>query len=1125
MTDLIRISRKAAVFAAIVMIAALIAAPPASAQSLYGSIVGTVNDQSGAPVPGVSVTATNTGTSHKIDAVTDGDGNYAFRNLQPGTYDLAISMTGFRELKRTGIRATANNPVRQDLKLEVGTVSEAVTVTAETTILQTEKADLHTELSAKEVTNLPLNQFRNYQALLNLVPGATPAQLQNAEIDTPGRALSTSINGVARNVNAFRVDGAVSVNVWLPHHVGYVQSAETIETVNISTNNFDADQGMAGGAAVTVLTKSGTNQLHGSGFFLRNQDEFNANTFSNNANGLTKPDQGTSIYGGTVGGPIVKNKLFFFGGWERYAAHRGTNVNYSVPSARMRVGDFTEAAAANPGFVLYNPFTGGAGGVGRTPFPNNTIPANLISPIWQKALTYYPNPNAPDLNRNGIADDFVQQRTVKNDRDNFDSKLTFQRSASHNIWAKFSMLRANVIDNFSLGFDNGSLGDTKIYVGVLGHTWTLSPSLVLDGSIGLNRQDQSVTGPDFGTNLGLDVFGIPGTNGNSRASGMPAFNINADPFAGQTNAYDLGTTPNWMPLFRHERSYTFTQALTWVKGRHQIRGGIDLVRHELNHFQAEFGDFGGVRGGFRFIGTITGAPGYNATIYNELGAFALGLTDRRQKDVQEIEMTGREWQHAIFLADHWNASEKLTLNLGLRLERYPLMTRRDSGIERLDFSTYEVLLGGRGSTPEDVGIKVKSVYFAPRLGAMYRATNNTVVRAGYGITYNPLPWSRPLRGSFPYDVFFNQTAEQFSAFPIAAGIPPVTVPDLSSGRVKLPPNTFMRSPNPNDVDRGRIQQMNLAVEHRLPGDISLEVALVHTRTDGGYADLNLNYGEPGGGQAARKYFNVAGTTDVLDWASRTKTRYKGLQIALNRPFRNGLLLKGAYTLSQTKNMADEDGWVGLTWNHPLKYDDSFALAGYDRTHVFQMGWVYELPFAKNSNNPLAQIVKNWQINGVGAWYSGTPFSITGTNNALNCQGCGSIFINVQGDPKPTGKPGAGIDPSGRPIDPWYDLSLFSQPTGLGHDGFGTSRRNQFRTPSVWNVDMSLFRSFPMGRFRPEIRIEAQNVFNHTNWGRPNTTFTSPQFMSFAPGAAHQVNTIWGTGTLERQVRIGLRLEF
>jgi hypothetical protein len=1122
--NLTRLSRMAAVVAAIALIAAAIAVPPAAAQTLYGAIVGTVSDQSGAPVPGVTVTATNTGTSNKADAVTDNDGNYSFRNLQPGTYDLTVHMSGFRDMKRTGIRASANNPVRQDLKLEVGSLTEAVTVTAETTILQTEKADLHTELTAKEVTNLPLNQFRNYQALLNLVPGATPAQLQNAEIDTPGRALSTSINGVARNVNAFRVDGAVSVNVWLPHHVGYVQSAETIETVNVATNNFDADQGMAGGAAVTVLTKSGTNEFHGSGFFLRNQDEFNANTFANNANGLTKPDQGTSIYGGTVGGPIVKNRLFFFGGWERYAAARGTNVNYSVPSAKMRNGDFSEAAAANPGFVLYNPFTGGAGGVGRVPFANNTIPANLISPIWQKALTYYPLPNAGDLNRNGIADDFVQERTTSNDRDNFDTKLTFQRTPSHNIWAKFSMLSANVVDNFSLGFDEGSLGDTKIYVGVIGHTWTLSPSVVLDGNIGINRQDQSVTGPDYGTNLGLDFFGIPGTNGNSRSSGMPAFNINTEPFAGQTgqnSPYDLGTTPNWMPLFRHERSYTFSQALTWVKGRHQIRTGIDIVKHELNHYQAEFGSFGGVRGGFRFNGTVTGAPGYNATVYNELAAFTLGLTDLRQKDVQEIEMTGREWQHALFVADHWNVNEKLTVNAGLRLERYPLMTRKDSGIERLDYNTYTVLLGGRGDVPEDVGINVKSVYLAPRLGAVYRATHDTVLRGGYGITYNPLPWSRPMRGSYPYDVFFNQTAEQFAFFPVSAGIPTVTVPDLSTGRVKLPPNTFMRSPNPDDVDRGRIQQMNVAVEQRLPGDLSLEVAFVHTRTDGGYADLNLNYGEPGGGQAARKFFNVAGTTDVLDWASRTKTRYKGLQLALNRPFRNGLLIKGAYTLSQTKNMADEDGWVGLTWNTPIKYDDNFALAGYDRTHVFQMGWVYELPFAKNSSNPLAQIVKNWQVNGIAAWYSGTPFSIGGTNNALNCQGCGTgtfILINAPADISPTGTPGSATVP-------WYDPSAFSQPTGLGREGFGTSARNQFRTPSVWNVDMGLFRSFPMGRIRPEIRLEAQNVFNHTNWGRPNTTITSPQFMTFQPGAAHQFNTIWGTGTTERVVRLGLRLEF
>jgi len=1124
MSDLIRAWIQAAKVAAILVVAALIAAPPASAQTLYGSITGAVTDQSGAPVPGATVVATNAATALKVEATTDATGHYTFRNLVPGDYDLAISVQGFREHRQTAVRVPAGNPLRVDVKLEVGTVAEAVTVVGESTLLQTEKADLHTELTSKEVRNLPLNQFRNYQALLNLVPGATPAQLQNAEIDTPGRALTTSINGTARNNNAFRIDGAVSVNVWLPHHVGYVQSAETIEVVNVSTNNFDADQGMAGGAAVTVVTKSGTNQFHGSGFFLRNQDELNANTFANNAGGLARPPTSTSIYGGTVGGPIVKNKLFFFGGWERYAGRRGFQDKYSVPTLKMRNGDFSEVYGAYPSFHLYNPATGGSGGAGRSEFPNGVIPSNMISPVWRDLLSIYPQPNtATDLNLNRLPDDYVIQRQVTNDRDNFDTKLSYQRTPAHNIWLKASMLKANVVDNFSLGFDNGSLGDTKIYVVGVGHSWTLAPNLVLDGNIGMNRQDQSVTGPDFGKNIGSDVLHIPGTNGlEDRQSGLPHFDIPTAAFYPNTNNdYDIGTTPNWMPLFRHERSYTFSSALTWLKGRHQFRGGFDLVRHELNHFQAEFGSFGGVRGGFQFGGLTTATSGYIPQVWNELAGLVLGQETVRQKDVQEIQMTGREMQYGLYVNDHWNATEKLTLSLGLRLEMYPLMHRKDSGIERLDFATYTVLLGGRGDVPEDVGIHHKSFYVAPRLGATYRLNNDTVLRAGYGRTFNPLPWSRPLRGSFPYDIFFNQTADQYASFNLQAGIPPVPVPDLSSGHVLLPRNTFMRSPNPNLVDRATIQQFNVAVERRLPADIALDLAYVHARTDGGYADINANYSEPGLGQPGRKYFSVAGTTDIWDWGARTKSRYNALQVALNRPFKNGLLLKGAYTLSKAQNETDDDGWATLMYSNPIVLDKNFALAGYDRTHVFQMGFVYELPLAKESKSVLGSIVKNWQLNGIASAYSGTPFSVTGTNPTLNCPGCGNgtfTLINVQGDPSPSGTAGSATDP-------WYDKSLFSQPTGLDRNGFGTSLRNQFRTPAVWNVDLGLFRSFPMGRYKPEIRIEATNVFNHTNWGRPNITFTSPLFMTFQPTAAHQFNSIWGTGTIERQVRIGLRLEF
>jgi hypothetical protein len=1106
------------------VMAALLVPTPAAAQALYGSITGTVSDAQGAAIPGATVTATNTGTGNQVSAVTDSDGNYTFRNLLPGTYDLGASLQGFRELKQTGLRVAANTSVRVELKLEVGALAETVNVISDTTLLQTEKADLSTELGAKEIVNLPLNQFRNYQALLNLSPGATPAQFQNAEIDTPGRALRTSVNGMQGNSNAFRIDGAVSVNLWLPHHVGYVNPAETIDTVSISTNNFDADQGMAAGAAVTVVTKSGTNEFHGSAFFLRTQDEFNANTFNNNANNLAKPNLSNSIYGGTLGGPIMKDKLFFFGSWERYQGRRGVNSTYVAPTAKMRAGDFSEVAAAYPSFRLYNPYTGTTGGVGREQFSNFQIPANLLNATSQKVLADWPMPNSStDVNRNGILDDIVIPRTVTNDRDNFDLKLTWQRNNTHSVWAKFGMLDAEVVDNFILGFDEGSLGDTRTYVGTIGHTWTLSPSLVLDGNFGINRMEQTVTGPDYGNNVGTDRYGIPGTNGgNIRASGIPFFDTTGAGGHTQANDYDFGTTPNWMPLFRTEQSFTFSSALTKVMTKHEVRFGIDVVKHELNHFQAEFGGIGGVRGRFTFANDLTGTPGYVSPGWNSFGGFLLGLQSTQAKDVQEIEMSGREWQMAAYIRDRWQIGQKLTLSLGMRFEYYPLMTRAEGkGIERLDYGTYEVLLGGYGSTPKDVGIDMKSFYFAPRIGAMYRLTDKTVLRAGYGRTINPLPWSRPMRGSYPFDIFYNRTAEQYGNLgTLESGIPEVPVPDLSSGRVRLPANTFMRSPSIDDADRAVLQQANAAVEQRLPWDLSLEVAYVYGRSDGGYADRNVNYGEPGGGQAARQLFSVAGTTDVWDWAGRTKRRYNALQVALNRPYRNGLLLKGAYTLSEAKNETDEDGWTTLPWSHPLKLEDNFALSGEDRTHMLQLGFLYDLPFGKDSKGVLGAIVKDWQVNGIFSAYSGTPFSVGGTNNALNCQGCSSIgtLINVQGDPSPTGT-------AGSTTEPWYDPSAFSQPTGTGVDGFGTSRRNQFRTPSVWNMDLGIFRAFPVGKLRPELRVQITNLFNHTNWGRPVTSFTDPRFMTFIPTAAHQFNALWGTATVERQIQIGLRLEF
>jgi len=372
-----------------------------------------------------------------------------------------------------------------------------------------------------------------------------------------------------------------------------------------------------------------------------------------------------------------------------------------------------------------------------------------------------------------------------------------------------------------------------------------------------------------------------------------------------------------------------------------------------------------------------------------------------------------------------------------------------------------------------------------------------------------------MRGSFPYDIFFNNTAEQyFWNTTLEQGIPPVPIPDVSSGQVQLPRGVFFRSPNPTDVDRAIIQQWNVAYERRLPLDVAVEIAYVGTATDGGYADLNVNFGEPGQGNSGLKFFEQAGTSAINDWAARTKSRYHGLQIALNRPFQNGLMLKGAYTLSRAKNMADEDGWVGLTWNHPLMYDANYALAGFDRTHNFQLGFAWELPFLRDDTSAFGAILGGWQLNGLFSAYSGTPYSIGGSNPDLNCVGCGSVFVNVSADPKPVGKVGSGTEP-------YYDLGLFSQPTGLGREGFGTSGRNRFRRPPVWNFDFSLFKGFNFGRVRPELRIEVANLFNHVNWGAPNTTITSPNFLTFAPGNAENATNSPGA----RRVQIGVRVGF
>lgn len=1062
---------------------AVCARPAASAaQTLYGSVVGAVTDNSGGMMPTAAITLTNVETNLVLRATANEAGSFTFANVLPGTYTVRAAFQGFREFVRTGVEVSAGNVSRVNVRLELGDLAESVTVESPVTVLQTDKADVRVELKSKEITTLPLAAYRNYQSLMNLVPGATPPVGANVN-DTPGKSLRSVVNGTNSNNNGTKLDGQVNMNVWLTHHLAYVPPAETIDTVNISTASFEADQGMAGGMAVTVITKSGTNQLKGSAFGYYAADELNARAYF----APSKLNSRRTTAGGTLGGPIQRNRLFFFGSWEGMYELDSTFSFFNVPTERMRNGDFSEVSPQ----IIYDPMTGAANGSGRSPFTGNVIPRDRLSAAALRIQDYYPLPNQPGLTRN-----YTQPFEYNLDRDNFDLKINWNRSSAHQLWGKLSVLDARSANLARFGFEGKGDGSTRSVLFTLGQTWTITPRTVLDGTIGLTRYDQDFRPPDFGVNYGLDVLGVAGTNGpDPRQSGFPWFATGLSP---------IGEDRSWYPMTRNDGSFSMASNLTTIRGNHELRIGGEIARHHLNHWQPEVGN--GPRGGITFGGGVTALRGgpQAPNLYNQYAAFLLGLPTSVGKSLQYELMTTREWQMGLYVRDRWQVSPQFTLSGGVRWEYYPLMTRADRGLELLDLETMNVLLGGVGGNPKNLGIETSKALFAPRVGAAYRFGEKTVLRAGYGLTYNPQPFSRPLRGFYPLTIASTfVSGDSFAPYGrLEDGIPEIVGPDLATGRLPLPATVTMRSPDPENIDRGHIQSWNVTIERRLPLDISLATAYVGTKTTDGYAYVNINAGEPGLGQTGQPFFADFRRTAATEWfGAFTRANYHALQLAINRPFKQGLLLKGAYTFSKAMNEVDDDGWAALTWNAPSQLARNYARAGFDRPHVFQMGFVYELPFAKDKRGVLGAVSRDWQVNGVFSAYSGTPFTVSASATSLNAPGNSQTADQVA-----SVRVLGGIGPGA----PYFDPTSWAPVTEAR---YGNSGRNSVRGPGQWNVDFSLFRGFTAGRYRLEARIEAFNLTNTPKFSNPNANVSGANFMAITSASG------------ERNVRLGLRLQF
>ena len=1091
--------------AAVLLTVAL--AVPAAAQTLYGSLTGNVTDSSGAAVPNAKVDVLNVGTSILKSVPTDERGSYLFTDLQPGVYRVTISAPSFATHTVQGLNITQNTTLRVDSTLAVSQIQETVTVNAASVTLQTDRADINHVISANQVVDLPLmnSQGRNFQGLYKILPGFTPPGEVHSDSGNPQRSMATQANGMPQSNNNTRVDGATISHPWLPRIVAYVPPVEAVETVNVVTNSFDAEQGMAGGAAVNVSIKSGTNEFHGAGWEYHNNSALKARNYFYCLYSCTgDPDRAPkdlqNQFGGAVGGPIKKNKLFFFADWERTTRRRAVTALRTVPTAAMRKGDFNGTDT-----TIYDPNTGAANGTGRTPFPNNTIPTERFDSASVYMQNLIPLPNQPVYPNNYQA---VGRYSAR--RDNVDFKINYIPTPKLQVFGRYSFSPYEFFDPPSLG---EALGDATgggqpgrapglIQTTGIGATYTVSPTVVLDANIGYTRLALSAQNIDLGKNYGLDVLKIPGTNGTDYLqSGYPRFTFNTFSSIGNPNVSN--------PFQFRDPQYVATTNLGVMKGAHSLRFGFEYSKYDINHFQPQASN--GPRGGFNFNGGLTSlSGGASTTGYNSWADFLLGLPQAMGKDVQYLNpATVRMPSFGLYARDSWQISRKLTLNYGIRYEYYFAPRRDHWAGERYDPNTDIVTRGGY-----DVG----KGQFAPRLGIAYRFNEKTVVRVGAGISIDPNSF-RYLRDDYPATIstqYSGATSFQ-AAGTLRTGIPAVVGPDLSLTSFPLPlavgTTTF-----PQVFHRGYVESWNATVQRDIGGGINVQAAYVGSRGVRQTVNQNINAAGPGGGNNGRALFPSFGRISNITYHTPFDTTvYDGLQVQATKRFASSML-GVAYTFSKSISWGDDTD-SGLTWNWlPMLYRNR-AVAGFDRTHNLEFYGSYDLPFGRGrklaNHGIVAAIAGGWQVNWILSRMSGTPFTVATSGTSVNAPGNTQTADQVKGDVQVFGGHGVG--------QPYFDPLAFKAVTDVR---FGNSGRNILRGPGLFNLDGSLFRNFKMTeRFRLQVRAEMFGATNTPQFANPGATVSNMTLNADGSVRALGGYTEITSASGERQIRFAAKLSF
>ncbi|MFN0100901.1 MAG: TonB-dependent receptor domain-containing protein [Bryobacteraceae bacterium] len=1102
-------------FAALLILSFLLATATGWGQAVYGTIVGTVSDASGAAVPNAKVVITDMGRDITQNTTTNESGNFTQRFLIVGRYRVRVEAGGFKAFVQENIPVSVDTELRVDAHLQVGEMNQTIEVTSEAGILKTERSDVAATYTERTVTELPVlnRRFTNFQLM---TPGvvAWPTSLTAASAENPQGSYRMLVNGQSFAGTSHLLDGTDNHDAVL----GWIVINPTLESVTeakITTANYDAEFGVASAGVVSAQTKAGTNQIHGSVFeFLRNDHMIARNPFTQskeipNSNGRLIPLTQWNQFGASIGGAVIKNKLFYFGDYQGTRRNTGGGALLRVPSAAERTGDLSAT-----GVNIFDPRSGPP--AGRTPFAGNVIPASLLSTQTQNLLKLI-----PAANTSAALDqpNFASSGGVRFNDNAFNVRVDHYTTDRIHVFGRYSMQDFGMVAPGSFGLVAGgpgldASGSTSAYAGASdsrnhsiasGFDYNIKPTLLTDFRFGYMRYHVFGQPNGIGTSPAKDA-GIPGLNVDDNFnSGMPAFFINGYGNNLFRFGYALGVNGCNCPLIQDENQYQFVNNWTKIQGNHTFKFGADIRRaHNLRvpsdrHRSGEL----------NFDAARTQGPSGGGS---GLASFLMGDVSRFERYVSN-SLDARETQNRLFffVQDQWRISKRLTINYGLRWENYrPQYVNAPGNGGFVSLSTGEVSVAGQDGVGLDLNVKTSNKLFAPRLGMAYQLNQKTVVRAGYGRGFNlgvfgsifghNVTQNLPILG-----IQSTQPANNFDAvFSLANGPTALDPASILAAQRKGPngknilPNGVTAFVISNPIRFPTVDAWNFTIQRQLNATSSFEVGYVGTKGTHVFAgvggDYDPNQADVNGfgtltTNQRKPFFQQFGWSQNLRYyGSDASNNYHSVQLKFDKRFSSGMNVMSHYTFS--KNI-DYDGTY-----YPRDAKLARGVSNNNRRHVFFFASLYEVPFGKGrkymSNGPkgIDLLLGGWQLNGTWSWMAGQPFtpSYRDCNSDRDTGWCRPDLVGDYSVSNPdqfgwfktTGVP---LTSNGQIDGAWQRPQRAK---------FGTVGRNEIVGPNFGQLDMSFFKTFRIREGHTlQFRAEAFNFTNHTNLANPNSCVDCP----------------------------------